>query len=261
MVASRTQDIDFSTFPDSDGEPVAENRGNLNQMVYLIYNAEHHLAPRERFAVGGNQFVYYNPVNGRDHLAPDVFVALDVPPGPRQKWETWIEGKFPDVVFEITSESTVAEDLGRKVRLYGRLGAREYYIYDPAQELQTPLHAYHRVGHVLVAQPVLPDPSIFSPALDTELRVVGEWLRLIDPATGQPYPTPEEEHLGRLAAEAQAREEVRARWETEAARQTEMQARRAAEAQARQEAEARRAAEEALEAALAELARLRGHPQ
>jgi hypothetical protein len=67
--------------------------------------------------------------------------------------------------------------------------------------------------------------------------VVGQWLRLIDPATGEPVPMPEEDHEGGLAAH---------------------RARLAAEERARREAEARQGAEAALEAALAEIAHLRG---
>ena len=195
MVTIQDRAIDFSTFPDSDGEPMVENRANLDQMVLLIYGAERLLAPRVRFAAGGNQFIYYNRRNGREHTTPDVYVALDVAPGKRPKWETWNEeDKFPDLVMEITSVSTQDEDLGNKVRLYGRLGAREYYIYDPEQQLQPPLRAYMREGGRLVERPVGPDLRTFSPVLGAELRVVGEWLRIIDPGTGEPIPSFDEEH-------------------------------------------------------------------
>ena len=221
MVLYRKTPIDFSTFPDSDGEPVAENWDNYVQMSNLIYAYRHFLKPRVRFAVGGNQIIYYDPGNGRRHVAPDVYVALDVPPGPRQKWQTWDEGgKFPDLVMEITSPSTQDEDLGAKVALYGELGAREYYIYDPAQLLDPPLRAYRRVGGRLAEQPLPagPDLAVYSPTLGTELRVVDRWLRLIDPATGEPVPIPQEDHEGRLAAEERVRREETVRRAEEEAR-------------------------------------------
>jgi Uma2 family endonuclease len=245
MVTSPAKAIDFSTFPDSDGEPVAENRTNMDQMTGLIYAAEHYLAPSVRFVVGGNQFIYYDPADGRHHVSPDVYIALDVAPGIREKWQTWLEGdKFPDIVFEITSESTQDEDLGSNVRLYGRLGAHEYYIYDPAHELQPPLRAYRRVGDRLVEQSLLPGPAAYSPLLAARLQVIGRWLRLIDPQTDEPVPTPGEDYTAlRVAEEA-----------LEAVTADRNQARRQAQA------EAARAdtAEQALQAALAELARLRG---
>jgi Uma2 family endonuclease len=245
MVTTNTRTIDFSTFPDSDGEPVAENRSNMDQMTTLIYAAERYLAPRVRFAAGGNQFIYYDRHDGRHHVAPDVYIALDVAPGIREKWQTWLEGdKFPDIVFEVTSESTQDEDLVGKVRLYARLGAHEYYIYDPAQELQPPLRAYHRVGSRLVEQALLPGQAIYSPLLGTELRVVGRWLRLIDPQTGESIPTAEEEHDALLEERAALLEE-RARAEM-------------AEHAALSSATRAETAERALREALAELARLRG---
>ena len=241
MVTSQRPSIDFSTFPAGDGTPVAEDRLHLQQMTNTMYSTEHHLAPRVRFVVGGNQFIYYNARNGRQHVAPDVYVALDVEPGMRAKWQTWLEGdKFPDVVFEITSESTQDEDLGHKVRLYERLGALEYYIYDPDQLLQPPLRAYHREGATFVEQPLLPGLAVYSPALEAELRVIGQWLRLIDPATGQPVPIPEEDYQARLEAEALARQEARARLAAE---------------------QALSRMQQDMQAMLAELARLRGTDQ
>jgi hypothetical protein len=86
---------------------VAENRTNRVQLTDLIYAAEHYLAPRVGFAVGGSHLIFYDPREGRRHVAPDVFIALGVAPGRREKWETWREGgKFPDIVIEITTPST-----------------------------------------------------------------------------------------------------------------------------------------------------------
>jgi hypothetical protein len=69
-------DIDFSTFPDSDGQPMADNEINLEQMIDLILQLKQPLEPRGHH-VGGNLLMYYDPTDGRNHLAPDVFVALD----------------------------------------------------------------------------------------------------------------------------------------------------------------------------------------
>ena len=161
-----------------------------------------------------------------------MYVALDVAPGPRLKWQTWKEGgTFPGIVTEVTSPSSQDEDLGTKVRLYGEPGARAYCTYGPAQPLEPPLRTYRRAGDRLARQPLQPgpDPAAYSPTLGTELRVAGQWLRLIDPATGQPIPVLKEDHEGRLV-ERQARlaAEVRAQRE-EAARLAEHPARLAAE--------------------------------
>jgi len=68
-----------------------------------------------------------------------------------------------------------------------------------------------------------------SPLLGLELAVVDDWLRVLDPETGEPVPNADEEHLALLTARARI-----------------------------DQAEARAAAaERAMQAALAELARLR----
>jgi len=239
MVMIETQEIDFSSFPESDGAPMAESLENMIEMIEMIFgmNFLMELQGRTDFAVGGNQFLFYNPLNGREHLSPDVYVALGVPPGPRRTWKTWVEGKCPDLVMEITSGSTEDEDTGTKLRRYGELGAREYYIYDPLHTLSPPLQAYRYEGGCPVALPVT-GGRVVSPLLGAELRVVGTYLRVVDPRTGEPMLMTEEERRARIAAELDAAAERRARRQAEA-RAGEAEA-RAGEAEARAgEAEAR----------------------
>jgi len=258
MVMIETQEIDFSSFPESDGAPMAESLENMIEMIEMIFgmNFLMELQGRTDFAVGGNQFLFYNPLNGREHLSPDVYVALGVPPGPRRTWKTWVEGKCPDLVMEITSGSTEDEDTGTKLRKYGELGAREYYIYDPLHKLIPSLRAYRYEGGRPVALPVA-DGRVVSPLLGAELRVVGTYLRVVDPRTGEPMLMTEEERRARIAAELDAAAERRARRQAEArageaeARAYEARIRAEDEAQTRQtaqleasaERDARRAAE------------------
>ena len=249
-------EIDFSTFPSSDGQPMADDEVNLEQMIRLILELKQPLEPQGHH-VGGNLLVYYDPTDGRRHLAPDVFAALDAGPAFRHSWKTWVEGKFPEVVFEVASPSTQSRDIGEKVRLYAELGAREYYIFDPAGRLDPAFRGYRmRMGR----PSRLPNPtglSIASPLLGLELRVVEGWLRVIDPGSGTPYPLPDEALA--QAREAQARaavaEEQAARAEEQAAR--EAAARMSAEEQAKLAGARAAEAEAALRAAHAEVARLR----
>ena len=200
-----TPAIDFSTFPDGDGEPMAETPRHRVQMTNLIFALQRLLSALRRVYVGGNMLAYYNPASGWDHVSPDVFVAFDVEPGERRKWETWEEnGHFPDIVFEISSPSTEREDRRTKPALYSRLGVREYYIFDPYGELQPAFQVYGLINGLL--QPVEPQPrdSYYSALLSTELRIEDHWLRVIDPATGLPIPVPDELDDARLAAEQHA---------------------------------------------------------
>jgi Uma2 family endonuclease len=231
---------------------MAETPWHRRQMNNLIFNLENLTAQQPRVYVGGNMLMYYNQHSGWDHVSPDVFVTFDVPRGDRGKWETWKEGgRFPDVVFEITSKSTYAEDLGKKRRLYARLGVRELYLYDPEHDVQPYFRGFRLVAGELVELPPPVNDAYYSPLLGVELRVIGPWLRVIDPATGEPMPIPDEIEAARQLAEERERQaEERERQ----AREREQQA----EGRRRHEVAARQAAEAALRQALAELARLRG---
>jgi Uma2 family endonuclease len=234
-------EIDFSTFPDSDGQPMADNEINQQQMIDLILQAKQALQPRGHH-VGGNLLIYYDPGDGWKHLSPDVFVALNVDPAPRESWKTWVEGKFPEVVFEIASPSTRNRDIREKVALYADLGAREYYIFDPAEALAPAFRGYRLQGGRADRLPNPTGRSIVSPLLDLELRVVDGWLRLIDPETDAPYLLPLEA-LARAKQDTLARQDAERRAAAAEARMAEAQARiAAAEARA---AEERRRAEEA----------------
>ena len=280
MVTTYTppREIDFSSFPEGDGAPMAERVENMITMVEIMFGMNYlmEIQGRTDFAVGGNQFLYYNERNGNDHLSPDVYVALGVPPGLRATWKIWLEGKCPDLVMEITSITTEDEDLGTKLRRYGELGAREYYIYDPLHKLVPPLRAYRYEG----GRPVELSAAggrVVSPLLGAELRIVGMYLRVVDPRTGEPMLMTAEERRARIAAELDAAAERRARRGAEARAHEEVEARRAAEAKVREaeanvrqaeartsEAEARAGEAEAqarqtslaLQEALARLARL-----
>lgn len=244
--------IDFSTFPASDGQPMADTEPNLEQMIDLILQCKQPLEPLGHH-VGGNLLVYYDRTDGLKHLSPDVFVALDTGPARRQSWKTWEEGKFPEVVFEVASPSTRDRDIGAKVRLYAELGAREYYIIDLERNLDPAFRGY-RFRHGRAA--LLPNPtggSIVSPLLGLELRVVAGWLRLIDPETDAPYPLP-------LEALTQARAALARAAEDRAARRRAEEARRRAEEQAAREAAARQQAEERIARLEAELRAARGSP-
>lgn len=271
-------EIDYSTFPESDGEPMAETTANATQMIDLQWALRQLFARQGRpgISVGGNQLMYYNPNNGWDHVSPDVYVILDRQGAPPPSWKTWIEGgKFPDIVFEISSASTMDTDVGsgrkQKPSLYRRLGVQEYYIYDPQGDLQPSLQAYGWDEGEWVARSMLPSGGIWSPLLRAELRALplaesrdraaGAWLRIIDPATGEPIPLADEQVLqeqhARMAAEDRALIEHEARMAEHEARIAEHEARIAAEDRARGEAKRAAQAEQRL-AALLEILRAQG---
>ncbi len=124
--------------PYSDGEPLESDRHVLG-MQLLISSLKPWLRRRyqgsERAGyVSGDMFLYFSPeqIKSRHFRGPDVLIALGVEPGERKSWVVWQEGKAPDVVIELLSESTHKTDKAIKPRVYrDEVGVREYYWFDP----------------------------------------------------------------------------------------------------------------------------------
>lgn len=118
-----------------DGEPLESNRHRIG-MNTLIRSLQQAWSERDDYFTGGNMFVYYSSaqVKNREFRGPDFFVVLDIDGSyPRQGWVVWDEnGRYPDVIVELLSESTQAVDKGAKKQLYERVfHTRDYFIFDP----------------------------------------------------------------------------------------------------------------------------------
>src|SRR5207244_3236625 len=134
-------------YPESDGRPMAETDAHARCIIDLRVTFEHHFAAQPDVYVSGNLLLYYQPGDPRQSVAPDVFVVRGVPKGLRRVYKVWEEGRAPDVVVEITSRSTRAEDLGAKFGLYQLLGVGEYFLFDPLNEYLSPaLQGHHLVS-------------------------------------------------------------------------------------------------------------------
>jgi Uma2 family endonuclease len=119
--------------PSDDGVPMETER-HKKQMDLLIYTLESRLRQQGSGYVNGNMFIYYSSQQKRhqDFKGPDVFVVLGVPTKERKSWVVWEEGKTPDVVIELLSESTAKFDKTEKKTLYqDRLKVAEYFWFDP----------------------------------------------------------------------------------------------------------------------------------
>lgn len=159
--------------------------------------------------VGGNMFMYFSEeqLRGKDFRGPDVFVVLGVSPHERKSWVVWQEGKGPDLVIELVSESSHRVDKVEKKQIYqDRLRVAEYFWFDPwAPE--------DFAGFTLVDgryRPIMPTApgQIPSPLLDLSLgwwdgsfrTVETRWLRWWD-ADGNLLPTHTEIAQAEAAAE------------------------------------------------------------
>ncbi len=119
--------------PYDDGVPMESWRHKV-QMDLLIDALGPWLAERADGFVGGNMFVYYSlaQVKHQDFRGPDFFAALGVPKGERRSWVVWEEGKAPDVVIELLSDSTAKVDKSDKKRIYqNQMRVSEYFWFDP----------------------------------------------------------------------------------------------------------------------------------
>jgi Uma2 family endonuclease len=135
-------------FPDSDGQPMAENTRQYEAIVTLKGNIEA-FAPADAF-VAGDHLVYVDARDPAARQAPDVYVAFGRPRGHRGSYKVWEEGNvFPQVIFEVLGPSNTAAEMRDKRRFYFAHGAEEYYEFDP--------EAGTWLGFVLNADTGLPD--------------------------------------------------------------------------------------------------------
>ncbi len=120
--------------PFEDGVPM-ETPKHRKQMNVLIEALEFAWSARDDFFVGGNMFLYFSELQTKknEFRGPDFFVVLGTSRRARKSWVVWQEnGQAPDVVIELLSESTRAEDLGLKKDVYARLlKVAYYYAFDP----------------------------------------------------------------------------------------------------------------------------------
>lgn len=208
-------------YPESDGKPMAETDHHREQMVAAIETLKWWFAPDPWMYVSGNLLVHYQKGDKRRHLAPDVLVVKGIPTGNRPNLLLWKEGGRLDVVIEITSRTTRAEDTDKKFELYqDRLGVKEYFLFDPFEEYLNPtLQGHKRVGGKL--RSITPVAGrIPSKILGLHLERDADELRFWNPDTEKWLITPRQRtlaaELARAKAEAEAAAERLARQQSDA---------------------------------------------
>ncbi|MEM9771973.1 MAG: Uma2 family endonuclease [Cyanobacteria bacterium P01_D01_bin.73] len=146
MVQARPQtDV---VYPESDGQPMANNTVQFEWIVALKQNLDRLHLPDTEIFVAGDLFWY--PVEGRADIcvAPDVLVAIGRPKGKRGSYQQWREDNIaPQIIFEIISPSNTVQEMARKVRFFQTYGTQEYYVYDPEQNT---FDVFQREGDRLV---------------------------------------------------------------------------------------------------------------
>ncbi|MGF1602434.1 MAG: Uma2 family endonuclease [Thermosynechococcaceae cyanobacterium] len=119
-------------YPDSDGQPMADNTKQFRWIVLIQQNLETWFANDPNVFVAGDLLWY--PVEGEPKIrqAPDAMVVLGRPKGDRGSYQQWKEDNIaPQVVFEVRSPGNSQTELDKKLLFYERYGVEEYYLYDP----------------------------------------------------------------------------------------------------------------------------------
>ncbi len=182
-------------FPPSElwsDEPPLETDLHLRQMMLLIKCLDWWWRKRNDFFASGNLTIYYSKRQRKSEnfRGPDFFVVLGAERKPRKSWVVWDEdGKYPNVIVEILSETTAANDRGLKKQIYqDTFRTPDYFWFDP--------YTLEFAGFCLVSgqyQPLEPNPQgwLWSQQLGLYLGIHEEKLRFFT-TVGQLVPTPEE---------------------------------------------------------------------
>jgi Uma2 family endonuclease len=221
-------------YPDSDGQPMADNTLQFQWIVLLKENLEILFAHDPQVFVAGDLLWY--PVEGHPEIrvAPDVLVALGRPKGDRGSYKQWQEdGVVPQVVFEILSPGNTVKEMAKKQAFYSRYGVKEYYVYDPEDNEFTAL--WRKDNELEVIED---STECISPRLNVRFVHDNNTLKVLYP-DGKPFLSSVELAEQLEQADARAEQEA-ARAEQEAAR-AEQEAARAEQEAARAEQEAARA--------------------
>ena len=109
---------DFSIeYPSTDGEPMAESDLQYVPLTETVSVLRVRFSDRSDVYVAGDMLVYYRTNDPSASVAPDVFAVFGTSGNhPRDSWIVWREGKAPDFVLEIASESTWRRDVEEKRR-------------------------------------------------------------------------------------------------------------------------------------------------
>jgi Uma2 family endonuclease len=215
MVLSTQPDVPI--FPPTDlysDEPPLGTIRHLKQLILLLTCLERLWNDRQDFFAAGNLTIYYSTRQPKsaDFKGPDFFVVLNTERRERKSLVVWDEeGKYPNFILEVLSESTAPKDRGLKKQLYQDVfRTPEYFWFDP---YSLEFEGFRKTYKVYEPIPVNERGWRWSEELQLYLGVLDEQLRFFTPE-GELVPTPVEaeqwerqraEQEGQRAEQAQQR--------------------------------------------------------
>jgi Uma2 family endonuclease len=239
------------TEEDLMGESAAQSK-----LIFYLLQVLNWLYQAEGWFVISNLNIYRRRDPREYPLAPDVavFKGVVIPNAAHRTMRSWRmyepNRPAPQVVFEISSDTTWKDDLENKPAKYAALGVQEYFAYDPNDPPYWPrtqgrLRGWRLHAGTMVEQTTDAQGRLWSDELASWLVPDGAWVRLYD-REGRRRLTESEAARVAEAAERAAKEAARA---AEAVERTAKEAERAAKEAERAAKEAARAAEAAERAA------------
>jgi Uma2 family endonuclease len=213
-----------------------ESYVHVMQIVLLLSGLRWHWRDRSDYFATANMSIFYTVMTAEGNKVlrkvkfrgPDFFVALGVRREPkRRSWVVANEGKYPDVIVEVLSDSTKKSDRSQKKDIYEQIfGTQEYFLFDPKTQS---LEGFRLVGGKYVPIPPNTHGHLWSEKLGMALGLHyhpefdSKVARYFD-ANGEMILVPDEEALkaqrvARGATQEAAKAKARARLaETKAAR-------------------------------------------
>lgn len=194
MIQSQTSEIPI--FPPGDlwsEEPPLESYRHLKQLLLLLACLERFWKNRQDFFVAANMSVYYSTRQRKSEemRGPDFFVVLNTERRERKSWVIWEEeGKYPNFIIEVLSDSTANTDRGLKKQLYQDVWRTpDYFWFDPySLEFQ----GFHLMNGEYQAIEPNEHGWLWSEQLQLYVGILEEKLRFFTPE-GELVLTPEEE--------------------------------------------------------------------
>ena len=154
-----------------------------------------HFKPRaDSVLVSGPTFILYDIDDPNARIAPDCYVVFGVDAHAivgHNSYRVWQWGKPPDFALEIASESTALNDVTTKRDIYARIGALEYWRFDPSggELYGEPLAGERLVDGIYEPYPIHTDADgdiwAHSEALNLDFYMRGNRFWVKDSATGE----------------------------------------------------------------------------
>ena len=116
-------------------EPEMESSQHYMQLMLLVICLEWLWRDRNDYFIGASLSIYYSrqQLKNREFRGPDFFLVKQTQKRHRKSWVVWEEnGKYPNLIIELLSESTAEVDRNLKKELYrNNFRIPEYFWFYP----------------------------------------------------------------------------------------------------------------------------------